>query len=233
MKKLNILAATLLLSVSTICAQTSCCKSANCTKPDYDKFGYFYKQRATLFDRLPVNSDAIVMLGNSITNGCEWHELLGNPKVINRGISGDIVEGVQTRLASVLAGKPAKIFLMIGVNDVSHDLSADSIAGSIGDLVHRIRTQSPSTRLYLQSCLPINQSFGCYHRLDGKEQVVRDINTRLSEIAAREGATWIDLYPLLADENGNLNPAYTNDGLHLIGPGYLVWRDAIMPYVNE
>lgn len=233
MKKFNILAASLLLTVTAAGAQTSCRNSDCCSEPDYSKFGYFYKQRATLFDRLPVSSDAIVMLGNSITNGCEWHELLGNPKVINRGISGDIVEGVQTRLASVLAGKPHKIFLMIGVNDVSHDLTADSIANSIGELVHRIRTESPDTRLYLQSCLPINQSFGCYHRLDGKEQVVRDINSQLRQIADREGATWIDLYPLLADENGNLNPAYTNDGLHLLGPGYLMWRDAILPYINE
>ena len=100
------------------------------------------------------------MLGNSITNGCEWAELLGNSNVVNRGISGDTVEGIQARLGSIIKAAPAKIFLMIGVNDVSHDLTADSIATSIGELVHRIRTQSPATKLYLQSLLPVNQSFG-------------------------------------------------------------------------
>ena len=75
---------------------------------------------------------------------------------------------------------------MIGVNDVSHDLTADSIATSIGELVHRIRTQSPATKLYLQSLLPVNQSFGRFRKLDGKEQVIRDINAMLPAIAERE-----------------------------------------------
>lgn len=223
MKKLSILTAAVLLATSAAFAEN----------PDYSRFPVFYAQRATLFDLLPMDSQSIVMLGNSITNGCEWAELLGNPNVVNRGISGDTVDGIQTRLGSIMDAKPAKIFLMIGVNDVSHDLTADSIAASIGELVHRIRTESPSTRLYLQSLLPVNQSFGRYHKLDGKEQVIRDINAQLTATAAREGATFIDLYPLLADDQGNLDSKYTNDGLHLLGPAYLVWRDAILPYINE
>ena len=173
------------------------------------------------------------MLGNSITNGCEWHELFDNPRVINRGISGDIVEGLDTRMAALAAGNPAKIFLMIGVNDVSHDLTADSISGDIARLAERIRRDLPQTRLYLQSCLPVNQSFGRYHRLDGKEQVVRDINRNLREYAAANGITFIDLYSLMADKDGNLRADLTNDGLHLLGPAYLIWRDALLPYINE
>ena len=56
------------------------------------KFGELYGQRATLFDQLGVRSDNIVMLGNSLTHGCEWRELLGNPLVVNRGINGDTAD---------------------------------------------------------------------------------------------------------------------------------------------
>lgn len=232
-----LLAAALLCFCSAFAQQTAstkgdaCC--GKCQAPDYSKFPTFYGQRATLFDILPLDSESIVMLGNSITNGCEWAELLGNPKVVNRGISGDIVEGVQTRLGSIVKAQPAKIFLMIGVNDVSHKLTADSIATAIGELAHRIRTESPSTKLYLQSCLPINQSFRRFKGLDGCEQVVRDINAQLPAIAEREGAVFIDLYPLMADSEGNLRTDLTNDGLHLMGPAYLIWRDAILPYIKE
>ena len=34
----------------------------------------FYYQRASLFEILPADTTDIIMLGNSITNGCEWHE---------------------------------------------------------------------------------------------------------------------------------------------------------------
>ena len=223
MKRLSIL-----LTAALIGAAAAYAKS-----PDYSRFTTFYGPRATLFDMLPMDSRTIVMLGNSITNGCEWAELLGNSNVVNRGISGDTVEGIQARLGSIIKAAPAKIFLMIGVNDVSHDLTADSIATSIGELVHRIRTQSPATKLYLQSLLPVNQSFGRFRKLDGKEQVIRDINAMLPAIAEREGATFINLYPLMSDADGNLRTDLTNDGLHLLGPAYLVWRDAIMPYINE
>lgn len=195
--------------------------------------GEFYGQRASLFEVLPVDSTQIVFLGNSLTNGCEWHELLGMPNVVNRGINGDTFGGIDERLAPVVSGQPAKIFLLTGVNDVSHDLTADSIASGIIALVKRIRTESPRTRLYVQSLLPFNNSFGRYKLLAGKEQVVRDINAILQPQVEELGATWINLYPLFADENENLKVEYTNDGLHLLGPAYLVWRDAVLPYVNE
>jgi lysophospholipase L1-like esterase len=210
-----------------------CLGTAAQQKPEIGKHGDYFDRRATLFETLKVDSTNIVFLGNSLTDGCEWHELLGMPNVINRGISGDIVEGIYDRLQPVLDGHPAKIFLMIGVNDISHDLTADSIASSIIDLAARIRRESPSTRLYVQSLLPFNNSFERYKRLYGKEQVARDINSQLRPAIEALGATWVELYDSFADQDGNLRSDLTNDGLHLLGAGYLLWRDIVLPYVKE
>ena len=76
------------------------------------QYNQFYYQRSTLFEKLPIDSDDIVFLGNSITNGCEWHELFNNPNIKNRGISSDVSMGVYDRLDPIIKGKPAKIFLM-------------------------------------------------------------------------------------------------------------------------
>jgi lysophospholipase L1-like esterase len=86
-----------------------------------EKYTTYYYQRATLFEQLPITSTDIVFLGNSLTDGCEWAELFGNPHIKNRGISGDEVMGIYDRIDPILKGKPAKIFLLTGVNDVSHD----------------------------------------------------------------------------------------------------------------
>lgn len=197
------------------------------------KYNELWGQRASLFEMLGTDSTSIVMLGNSLTHGCEWHELLGNPHVVNRGINGDIIGGLHDRLTAVTAGRPAKIFLLCGVNDISHDLSADSIAGALGSLIAEIREQTPDTRLYVQSLLPINNSFGRYKAIFGKEQTVRDVNTLLRPIVEQAGATWIDIHALFADEQGNLRRELTNDGLHLLAPGYAIWRDALRPYIDE
>ena len=95
-----------------------------------EKYEYneFYYQRSTLFSTLTLKSTDIVFLGDSQTNGCEWHELLDNPNVKNRGISSDVLQGFVDRSDAVIAGQPKKIFVLGGVNDVSHNLTPDSIA---------------------------------------------------------------------------------------------------------
>lgn len=193
----------------------------------------FYYQRATLFDALPVDSTDIVFLGNSLTNGCEWHELLQDPRVINRGISGDIAQGLIDRLHSITKGQPDKIFLMVGVNDISHDVAPDSVTRVVERLCDSIASQSPRTRLYLQSMLPINNAFGRYKAIWHKEQDIRDSNRLLHEMADRKGITWIDLYDDFADSDGNLRADLTDDGLHLLGPAYLIWRDRLLPYLQD
>lgn len=198
-----------------------------------EKYTELYYQRASLFDELPVDTTDIVFLGNSLTHGCEWHELFGMPNIKNRGINGDIVEGIRLRLDPILRGQPAKLFLLSGVNDVSHNLTADSIAVAIGNLIDIIRTESPRTKVYVQSLLPINNSFGRYKAVAGKEQVIRDINTLIEPIVKEKGCTWINSYPMFVDSEGNLDKRFTNDGLHLMGNGYLHWRDILRPYVME
>lgn len=201
--------------------------------PEAYEYNDYYYQRTSLFDSLRVNSTDIIMLGNSLTNGCEWHELLGNSNVKNRGIGSDVIQGVYDRLGPIIEGRPAKIFLMIGINDISHDLGADSVSTAYIDLISHIRRSLPDTELYVQSCLPIDLSYGKYRGLVGKEDVIPDVNRLVSATADSLGYTWIDLYSKFADEEGHMKKEYTNDGLHLLAPGYLQWRDCILPYINS
>lgn len=192
----------------------------------------YYVRRATHFDDLPVYRHDIIMLGNSLTDGAEWNELLRNPRVKNRGIIGDIVQGLYERMEPILKGKPRKIFILSGVNDVSHGVDGDSIARAMEKLIVLIKKRSPRTKIYLQSMLPFNTDVQMWKLLKGREQVVIDGNRAMEKMAKRQGVTWIDLYPLFVDKNGKLREDLTNDGLHLLGPGYLIWRDAIIKYTK-
>lgn len=197
------------------------------------KYSTFYYQRATLFESLPVSSEDIIFLGNSITNGCEWAELFENPHIKNRGISGDITRGVYDRLAPILKGKPAQIFLLIGINDLARGTSPDSILTNIRLIAEKIRTESPATRLYIQSLLPVTDHYGLFEGHTSRGALVPEINTGLKQIAEAAGAVYIDLYSAFVDPaTGKMNTAYTNDGLHLLGKGYLLWRDVIQPYID-
>ncbi|MDD2612033.1 MAG: GDSL-type esterase/lipase family protein [Bacteroidales bacterium] len=198
-----------------------------------EKYGIYYNQHATLFDKLPIKSSDIVFLGNSITDFCEWAELFVNPHIKNRGISGDVVMGVYDRIDPILKGKPAKIFLMIGINDVSHDLTADSILMMHRKLIYKIRTDSPKTKLYIESLLPVNDEFNNYPKIHHKSQVIIDVNKGLEILAKENKCTYIDLYShFVTSGTQSLNKKYTNDGLHLLAEGYLLWKQLIRSYVK-
>ncbi len=83
---------------------------------------HYYKRFLQFMDEPAITSKDIVMLGNSLTEGGgDWSARLGKKNVRNRGIIGDEVMGIYDRLHQILPGHPAKLFLLIGVNDISHD----------------------------------------------------------------------------------------------------------------
>lgn len=214
----------LLMAVATL----SCMAQKKPVNPDV-----YYARRATLFDLLPVYSSDIIMLGNSLTDGAEWNELFDNSHVKNRGIVGDIIPGFYERLEPILKGQPRKIFIMGGVNDISHGVSADSIVSAMTQVVTTIQARCPKTEIYVQSMLPFNNDVRLWKLLKGREQVVVDGNKGLESMCQRLGVTFINLYPLFVGENGKMKPEYTNDGLHLMGGAYLIWRDALLPYIRK
>lgn len=214
----------LLMAVATL----SCMAQKKPVNPDV-----YYARRATLFDLLPVYSNDIIMLGNSLTDGAEWNELFDNCHVKNRGIVGDIIPGFFERLEPILKGQPRKIFIMGGVNDISHGVSADSIVSAMTQVVTTIQARCPKTEIYVQSMLPFNNDVRLWKLLKGREQVVVDGNKGLESMCQRLGVTFINLYPLFVGENGKMKPEYTNDGLHLMGGAYLIWRDALLPYIRK
>jgi lysophospholipase L1-like esterase len=197
-------------------------------------YSTFYYQRATLFESLPVSSKDIVFLGNSITNGGEWSELFNDKHIKNRGISGDMAMGVYDRLDPILKGKPAKIFLLIGINDLARGTSVDSIVMKIGLIVQKIKKDSPGTKLYIQSVLPVTDQYKMFGSHTSRASDIPVLNEMLNKLSENEKVIYVDLYTHFADnETGKMKSEYTNDGLHLLGNGYLLWRDIILPYLKR
>lgn len=190
---------------------------------------HYYKRFLQFMDEPAITSKDIVMLGNSLTEGGgDWNTRLNKKNIRNRGIIGDDVMGIYDRLHQILPGHPAKLFLLAGVNDISHDLTADSIVHLIRITVERIRRESPDTKLYLQSLLPFDESFNRYKKLTRKTDMVPEINARLEALAKEHKITFINLFPLFTVKGTNvLRKELTTDGLHLNEEGYKIWVKAL------
>ena len=187
----------------------------------------YYEQKRTLYESLPNTRGEIIFLRNSITDTAEWSELFSNNRVKNRGISADNSFGVLARLGEVTASKPAKVFLMIGINDLSRSVPDSLLIRNYRRIVQRILSDSPRTKIYLQSILPTNSSFTKFPKHQGKEAHIRALNDTLQTLACQTGQTFVDLRPYVSDVSGQLDARYTNDGLHLNGAGYARWVAAL------
>jgi len=193
----------------------------------------YWKHKATQFVTLPNPENEICFLGDSITDGSEWRELTGDPRVTNRGIGGDTSWGVLARITEVTEGKPAKVFLMIGTNDLAWGgESVARVSANIAKLLDTIKTQSPATEIYLQSVLPVREDMRGDTDLF-KNAKIDPLNAELIKIAAAKKITFVDLRPLFKDGEGKLKRELTEDGLHINGAAYYLWYGAIRKYFED
>ncbi|WP_029275233.1 GDSL-type esterase/lipase family protein [Pedobacter borealis] len=183
-----------------------------------------YVEQVAKFKADSKSKTDFVFLGNSITAGTDWAKLLDLPQAKNRGISGDITFGVLERLQDVIDGKPAKVFILIGINDISRNVPDSVILRNYKTMIARIRKGSKKTHIYFNTLLPVNSAFEKFKNHYGKDEHILWLNDEIRKFTAKN-VTVIDLYPNFTDQDKHLRAELTKDGLHLIPAGYQVWAE--------
>lgn len=185
-----------------------------------------YQSRVELFRTFPHSKNDVVFLGNSISFWTDWNELLGTRHAKNRGIPGDLTFGVLERLDEIIQGKPAKVFLLIGINDISKSIPDSIIIKNYRRIVDRIKAGSPRTKIYLQSLFPTNNQFNKLPNHYKNDKVIL-LNAALRNIAHEKKVEYIDVYESLIDSEKKLKKEYTFDGVHLTAKGYYKWAEVL------
>ena len=191
-----------------------------------------YKSRIREFKSCPLNFGDVVFIGNSITEGGkDWSVKLGMKNIKNRGISGDVTDGVLKRLDEITYFKPKAIFILIGINDLfslhyqKEIPSAEYVGNNILKIVDKMNKKSPNTKVYIQTVLPTSKEF--------MSENINKVNEMI-KLHKNEGKyKVIDLHSIFVDSNGLLKEGLTYDGTHLNDAGYKVWVKQIEKYINQ
>lgn len=187
------------------------------TMPDH------YVKRLAEFRKEPIVKGKIIFVGNSITEGGQWHQLTDNDTRINRGISGDVTFGVLNRLDDIIAREPSKVFILIGVNDISKDFPESVILENYKKIIQGLKSNTPTTKIYIQSILPVNPLYPKFPQHYDKAAHVLNVNKLLKKLALAENISFINLYTSFVDKKGMMDAKLTYDGLHLNAEGYKIW----------
>ena len=197
----------------------------------------FRYHRYDTFKSTPIKSNSIVFVGNSITNMHPWIEAFGNdPRIVNRGCSGGLSSEILANVRSYCVGHPAKIFLMIGINDnASTSAKQAEVANNILNTVTQIRTISPTTKVYVQSILP------CGHGSYPNSTTLATLNTLIQQLLTQnygsdDHVTYVDVYSQLLnklDTRTSGGITYSYDALHMTAAGYQIWTNKLLEYLAE
>ena len=185
-----------------------------------------YPAHIKQFKARPLEMHDIVFLGNSITQlGEDWGQRLQNPAIKNRGIAGDVTDGVLARLGEICYVQPTAVFLEIGINDLFNDtLSPERTARNIIKIATTIHKQSPKTRFYFESIFPTS-----------KPKLVKRIQRTNELVLRQKPGKWfhvIDTHQLFADKNDLMIKGYSKDGVHPNEKGYQIWTAHLKKYIK-
>jgi lysophospholipase L1-like esterase len=159
--------------------------------------------------------------------------------VINRGLSGDFVEGTEGKMRQFLPiDRPDAALLLSGYNDLLNGCPADrggtgecadtinKVANGLRACLRRVKEANVGVRYTFLSTLTPPGPSGS-HRIDGSA-IVR-VNDRIRQVAASEGAVFVDAYaPFVGHEADYVNV----DGLHLRPAGYQALADTFFAAIK-
>lgn len=169
-----------------------------------------YHDRVVSIDRQhqKAPADSIVFYGDSIVEGFPLN-LIQPAGVLNFGIASDTMRGMLNRLGrpNDVLHRAAAGIMLIGINDICYEGSNAYLNCTfMWDLL----AQWMTGKWVIVKVLPINESM--FHSTTNA--VIDSINAYIdTKFSGRSGFAVVDTKPVLAP-TGQLDPAYTPDGLH-------------------
>lgn len=167
---------------------------------------------------------SIVFLGDSITAHGHWADWFPDRRAHNLGVGGNTTDDVIARVDEVLALRPQEIALLAGTNDLGHRKSVEHLVRNIEYLLVTLRRDLPGTRMLVQSIMPRGREFA---------EQVQDANRHLRQFSPSVNAQYLDLWPALALPDGEIDPRFSDDRLHLTEAGYEAWLGELRPALER
>ena len=186
-------------------------------------------------NQVSVLEPDIIFIGDSIVEYYPLQELFGVAKtIVNRGI-----RGYQTRLllenldAHLYGDAVDQIVLLIGTNDIGKDVPMNEALDNLERVIQSIARDYPLSQIKLLSILSVNEGEEykqtVYIRTNEK---IKEWNQAYEALAsAYMQVDFVPIYDSLTDSKGQLQSAYTTDGLHLSVAGYQALSDALKTYL--
>ena len=121
-----------------------------------------------------------------------------------------------------------KIYLMVGINEMGTG-TVESFLEEYRKAVEHLQELQPDAIIYVQAILRVSaerSAQGDYIYNQG----IDERNEGLSRLADEKTVFYLDVNPLVSDEEGGLIAEYTFDGVHLKAKYISIWKEFLMEH---
>lgn len=188
-----------------------------------------------------------VMIGDSITHFFDNNVHYSDYGcILNRGIGGDHVQGVNFRFeADVVQLKPKVCVILVGVNNTWHLENHKKEDGmfeeeEVKKLLEYMEGQfeeiyakakAAGIEIWLCSVTPMGEGMPS---LPARNALYLQMNEMYKGLVARHGGKYVDYHSVMVTEDGRtLNDEYSRDGVHPNGCGYKKMAEVLAPMYAE
>lgn len=168
----------------------------------------------------------LVFIGDSLIEWYDWQKRFPGHRVLNLGISGETVEELLARLNRIHGAvrDPDAVFLMTGINNVL--MERYEIEVPFREVVENFVGWWRGARIVVLGLLPVDVPWI-------RNDLIRDINSRLKDIARECGAEYLDMHREFIDVKGDPKKGFlSDDGVHLAVRGYEAWAKALEGFLG-
>lgn len=124
---------------------------------------------------------------------------------------------------------PKRVFLFFGMNDLNIS-GLEGTCEKYQQLISNIKEKSPDVEIHIISMTYTLRGAG---KGKLKNDIIRDFNVLLQDMAKENGWGFMDMATPLSDENGDLAAKYCSDGyVHQSRAAYDVWSTVIRDYAR-
>lgn len=182
-------------------------------------------------NQVSVLEPDVIFIGDSIVEYYPLQELFGVAKtIVNRGIRGYQTGLLLENLDAHLYGDAVdQIVLLIGTNDIGKNIPMNEALDNLERVIQSITRDYPLSQIKLLSILPVNEGEEykqtVYIRTNEKIREWNQVYEALT--SAYMQVDFVPIYDSLIDTEGQLQSAYTTDGLHLSIAGYQALSEAL------
>ncbi|WP_241976008.1 MULTISPECIES: GDSL-type esterase/lipase family protein [Cryobacterium] len=163
-------------------------------------------------------SGSVVFMGGALTASGQWAEWLPEYEVRNFGVSGYTTDEVVAGVDAVIELEPDAVVVGAGTNDLGWRRSDEYIVRNLETVICALRKGLPGARLLVVSVPPRERDFA---------NTLRSINRHLRQFVPTQHAAFLDLWPRLAQPDGEIDVSFSDDRLHLNADGYAAWASEL------